>query len=239
MEKVVPFFKSFKSIFYFEFLEFGKTGFHSIQSGTDLKFIPKFVFNLNPTALHVSRPSSLSFPASWAPPPGRSTHTNSARLSLCHGAPIRGPTHRPAHPLSPFSLFPCLPRVRPGAAVPGLSPPDHAPLMFGTPSSSACHGWAPSCSSTWPHDDRTPPQIFSPPFGQRPSAPPRGFLPPELHLPAKPLPLLPSSFCNESPPSLLAPVSSVHRISNPSGTVVAFRWAAVPPHFPLKVSCAA
>jgi hypothetical protein len=66
MDKVVHFFKPFTTIFYLELFEFGKTGFNSNQVETDLKFISKFVFNLNPTAPHGSRPFSLSFPAGCA-----------------------------------------------------------------------------------------------------------------------------------------------------------------------------
>jgi hypothetical protein len=36
MEKVIPLIKLFKTIFYFEFFELGKTGFDSNQVGMDL-----------------------------------------------------------------------------------------------------------------------------------------------------------------------------------------------------------
>jgi hypothetical protein len=112
MGKVISLIKSFKTILYFEIFEFGKTGFDSNQFRTDLNY---FEFYLNCSRAHLPFSHHPSY--SWAP--------------LC------GPTHRPAHLLSLFSLFPCLSCARPGAVVPELPLPDHTPLVSGAPSSSA------------------------------------------------------------------------------------------------------
>jgi hypothetical protein len=161
MENVVPLFKPFKTIFYFEFFKFRKIGLDSNQVGMDLKFISKFVFNLNPMGPAWQPPLLPLFPCRLDPPLrfGPPTVTLPA-FSLCHWAPLHKPTHRPASPpLSPFSLFPCLPHARPGTAVPGPPPPDRALLMSGPPSSSVRHGQTPPFFLHAP-PNRTPPFSF-------------------------------------------------------------------------------
>jgi hypothetical protein len=65
MEKVVHFFKSSKSIFYFEILKFEKTGVDSNQVGTDLNY---FEFYLNCSRAHL--PFSLPSLLQLGPTPG-------------------------------------------------------------------------------------------------------------------------------------------------------------------------
>ncbi|WP_428739578.1 hypothetical protein, partial [Sulfurimonas sp.] len=77
MEKVVHFFKSSKSIFYFEILKFEKTGVDSNQVGTYLNYF-EFYLNCSRAHLPFSPPPSYS----WAPHPGQPTSQPPLSLHL-------------------------------------------------------------------------------------------------------------------------------------------------------------
>jgi hypothetical protein len=79
MEKVVPFFKSFTTIFYFNIFALGKVLFGSVQIRTGLKFEFKFVWIVWPDLTWFKPPDcagahASKAPAAWrrameAPPP--------------------------------------------------------------------------------------------------------------------------------------------------------------------------
>jgi hypothetical protein len=87
----------------------------------------------------------------------------------------------------------------------------------GRPPSSRPHCYRPdhpSSYSTWPHAEPDPPPFLFSLQSKAAGAPAWDFFLLSSIFPAKALPSLPSSFRNKSPPSLLAPVSSIHRISS-------------------------
>jgi hypothetical protein len=64
MDKVIYLIKSFKTIFYFEIFDFGKTDVDSNQVGTDLNY-----FKLQPGPVAIVSPSLLQLePTLWAGP---------------------------------------------------------------------------------------------------------------------------------------------------------------------------
>jgi hypothetical protein len=106
MEKVVLFFKPFTTIFYFEFFEFEKTGLDLNQVGMDLKFISKFVFNLNPEGPAWQLPLLPLFPCQLGPPSGpvHPQRLRSPFLSVIGPHSVSRHTSEPPPALSLLSL---------------------------------------------------------------------------------------------------------------------------------------
>jgi hypothetical protein len=126
MEKVVPFFKSFKIIFYFEFLEYGKATFDPIKS----KSVWKFVLNQN---CHYK--FGLGPLLSFSPGP----------LPFLPGLDHGHVPHRPPTIASP----PYLPDRRPPLSGPAAAGAESLPSLKRT------RHRTPFLSSTWGHESDT------------------------------------------------------------------------------------
>jgi hypothetical protein len=95
IDKVIPNPNIFPTIFYFENLEFGKTGFDSNQVGTDLNY---FEFYLNCSRAHL--PFSPPPCYSWAPL-HRLAHLSAPHRSLSPRCVVRTPPSRNRRSLNP------------------------------------------------------------------------------------------------------------------------------------------